>query len=342
MVNTASLAGGFEYSDCFFSENDAGFSFSFIRKVLQHGGYAMNYMELISADWRDGIWHCALRDHVAGEAFGVRARTLVNAAGPYADRINAMLGIQSRFRHIFSEGAHIIVPQVTSTRHVLTFFASDGRLFFMIPMGDRTCIGTTDRRVETIVDTPSPADVDFLLDNANTLLKLETPLTRDDIISTRCGVRPLVVRREDNVGDEEWTALSRKHEIDVHAERKVLTIYGGKLTDCLNVGEEAAEIVESFGIALDRTHDWFGEEPEAPDHDSGGKIIGNYGRRELERMARAGMVVHLEDFVRRRTLLELTRGRTALKSDPGLREASRILFGEKAEAELGRYAGSSG
>ncbi len=341
MVKTAHLAGGIEYSDCYFSENDAGFTFGFIRKVLQNGNSAINYMELIAADWRDGHWHCAVRDQVTGEAFGVRAKVLVNAAGPYADRVHDMLGIESAFQHVFSEGAHIIVPQVTATRHVLTFFASDGRLFFMIPMGERTCIGTTDRRVENIVDAPADEDVDFLISNANRLLTLEKPLTTDDVIATRCGVRPLVIRREDTVGDEEWTALSRKHEIDVHPEKNLLTIYGGKLTDCLNVGDEAADIVESFGIALKQSECWYGEAPETADSDTSEKVIGNLGRADLERMADEEMVVHLEDFLRRRTMIELTMGRIALKSNPGLREAAKILFGEAADAELERYFGSS-
>ncbi len=340
MVNADHLVGGLEYSDGYLVENDARFTFGFIRDVLENGSNAVNYMELVSADWRDGVWHCTVHDLIKGEAFGVRARTLVNAAGPFADRVNALLGIDSAFKHIFSKGAHIIVPRITDTKNVLTFFASDGRLFFMVPMGNRTCIGTTDTRVDNVVAEPTTDDVQFLLDNANSLLALEMPLTKNDVIATRCGVRPLVVRKGAAVENAEWTALSRKHEIDIHSAKKMLTVYGGKLTDCLNVGDEVADAVQSFGITLNRSITWYGEKTQR-EQTSKNLIIENYSRSELQRMAKMEMVVHLDDFLRRRTMLELTLGKAALRAEPGLQEATHILFGSEAEAELHRYFGTT-
>ena len=337
MVNTSHLVGGMEYSDCYLVENDARFTFGFIRQALKAGGNAMNYMELISSDWQYEHWHCTLRDHVSGEVFALQTRTLINAAGPFADRINAMIGIDPAFKHIFSKGTHIIVPQITRTEHVLTFFASDGRLFFMVPMGNRTCIGTTDTRVDSVIVEPTSEDIDFLLSNANSLLALEKPLTANDVVATRCGVRPLAVGKDAEIGNTEWMALSRKHEIDVHTEKKMCSIYGGKLTDCLNVGDEITSIIRSFGVTLNRSNRWHAEDAYATQCDSEEPIIGNIGRQQIQRMAECEMVVHLEDFLRRRTMLELTMGREALRFDPGLREAATILFGEHAEEELDRY-----
>ncbi len=378
MVNTESLVGGIEYSDCYFVENDTRFAFGFIRKVLQKGSNAINYMELVRAEWRNGLWDCTLRDHVSDTTVALKAKTLVNAAGPYADRINAMHGIDSPFKHVFSKGAHIIVPQITKTRHVLTFFASDGRLFFMIPMGEKTCIGTTDTRVDSAVAEPTDDDVAFLLENANALLKLEKPLTKKDVIAQRCGVRPLVVKKGIDVGDAEWTALSRKHEIDVHRDRSLCSIYGGKLTDCINVGEEVAAIIASFGVAsFPSLEPWYGEpsqqkkvrfESECKRYGLGedqtarlwrryGKdafqllerfrnnssmteiVFENFLRAELHHMAKNEMVVHLEDFFRRRSQLALTHHRSTLHCNTGLKEAAKILFGDAADAELERYFG---
>ncbi len=337
MVNTAPLAGGLEYSDCYLIQNDTRFAFGFIRNMLKNGGSAINYMELVSAEQRDGLWQCTLRNQVDGEAHSLRTKTIINAAGPFVDRVNDLLGIESAFKHIFSKGAHIIVPQITPIKQVLTFFASDGRLFFMVPMGERTCIGTTDTRVDNEVAEPTADDVDFLLSNANALLALDQPLTKNDVIATRCGVRPLAVRKDADVGNTEWMALSRKHEIDLHPKEKVLSIYGGKLTDCLNVGDEVAGMIESFGIALNPAKQWYGEEsqPEIPANDE--CILGPIYRSEIQRMAEEEMVVHLEDFLRRRTMLELTMGKETLRSDPGLREAAIILFGDAADRELNRY-----
>ena len=376
MVNTDALVGGLEYSDCYFVENDTRFAFSFIRRVLMKGCNAINYMELTAAEWKNGRWHCTLLDHTSGKTVTLTAKTLVNAAGPFADKINTQFNIDSPFKHIFSKGAHIIVPQITKTRHVLTFFASDGRLFFMIPMSDRTCIGTTDTRVDSETASPSEDDVAFLLKNANALLNLETPLTKNDVIAQRCGVRPLVVKKETEVGNAEWTALSRKHEIDSHPGQNLCTIYGGKLTDCINVGEEVSEIVESFGITLFQgLESWYGEPNQQKKirfktecktlgltdeqstrlwrrygraafqclerirHDPamGENVLKKVLRAELHHIAEYEMVVHLDDFFRRRTRLALIHHRAALRCDPGLPEAARILFGQNAETEIDRY-----
>jgi alpha-glycerophosphate oxidase/glycerol-3-phosphate dehydrogenase len=260
VINTRKLVGGLEYSDCYFMDNDTRFCFGFIRKAIDQGCNAINYMELIAAEWRDGLWHCTLQDHVSSETISLQARSLINAGGPFTDKVEELLEIDSTFKHIFSKGVHIIVPPVAKVRHVLTFFASDGRLFFMIPMGPCTCIGTTDTRVDSEKTEPTSEDVEFLLSNANALLNLEKPLAQNDIISKRCGVRPLVVRQEATVENADWTELSRKHEIDIHPDRKMLSIYGGKLTDCINVGEEVTEIIESFGIELNPSEEpWYGE-----------------------------------------------------------------------------------
>lgn len=347
MVNTQPLAGGVEYSDCYFVENDARFVFGFVRKALDRGCRAINYMELVAAEWRDGLWHCRLEDQLSGETIEIKAKTLINAAGPFADKVGRLLGIESAYKHVFSKGTHIIVPQITKTRHVLTFFASDGRLFFMVPMGDRTCIGTTDTRVDNETVEPTGDDVAFLLANANALLKLAKPLTQEDVIAQRCGVRPLVVKRDADVGNVEWSTLSRKHKIDLHPERKVLGIYGGKLTDCLNVGEEVSDIIESFGIPLMQSDQWYGETGQSQEKDDPSMadiVIGGYTRAELLHIAETEMVVHLADFLRRRSQLEPTIGRTALLNDPGLEEAARILFGDNARRELEAYgtAGEKG
>ena len=89
-----------------------------------------------------------------------------------------------------------------------------------------------------------------MLDNINKRLNLAKPLTRDDIIAERCGVRPLVVKSEGKVVDGDWTKLSRKHVVETRKETRHVCIYGGKLTDCINVGNEVSEVVNALGINL--------------------------------------------------------------------------------------------
>ena len=77
----------------------------------------------------------------------------------------------------------------------------------------------------------------------------------------------VVKRGGDDQADVDWTKLSRRHEIEVDGDRKVISIFGGKLTDCLNVGEEVADAVEELGVPLEKdNHNWYGE-PARATHD---------------------------------------------------------------------------
>ena len=148
---------------------------------------------------------------------------------------------------------------------MLAFYDNTGRLFYVIPMGRRSVIGTTDTRIDTPYTEVTDEDRDFLLDQINSKLNLSQPLTPDDVIADRSGVRPLVVKAGgDDQQDVDWTKLSRKHEIETDETRQVISIFGGKLTDCLNVGEEIADEVERLGVPLEKdTYTWYGEPAKA-------------------------------------------------------------------------------
>ena len=125
------------------------------------------------------------------------------------------------------------------------------RLFFAIPMANRTCIGTTDTRVDAPDTAVTDQDRMFVLSNINSRLKLPRPLTRADIIAERCGVRPLVVPKGSDVAMD-FLQLSRRHVVETTGERRQLSIFGGKLTDCINVGEEVCRQVAGLGVPLTR------------------------------------------------------------------------------------------
>ncbi|MBW2942032.1 glycerol-3-phosphate dehydrogenase/oxidase [Zhongshania aquimaris] len=258
VINTSQAAGGFEYSDCYLYDNDARFVFNFIRSSLNYGCIAANYVESLGSERKGGLWRTRLKDNLSGETFTVRSRVLINACGPYVDTHNQLTGQHTEHRHLFSKGVHLIVDRVSDTQRILTFFASDGRLFFVIPMGPKTCIGTTDTQEASPEVEMTAADRQFVLDNVNALLNLERPLTVDDVIAERCGVRPLALKGQDGVAD--WVKLSRKHAIDISHKDQHLSIFGGKLTDCLNVGDEVSDVVAKLGVAVPYPEKcWYGE-----------------------------------------------------------------------------------
>ncbi|XXY40603.1 FAD-dependent oxidoreductase [Sorangium sp. So ce260] len=384
IVNLDGCDGGFEYSDAYLVDNDARFVWGFVRAALDHGARAANYVESLGARREGDAWLTRARDIATGRELTIRARVLVNACGPFVDAHNALTGQRTSHRHVFSKGIHLIVDRLTPSRRVLTFFADDGRLFFVIPMGARTCIGTTDTRVEGPRAAVTPEDRRFVLSNINKRLNLPRPLVEADIIAERCGVRPLAVA--DGGGGEDWLQLSRKHAIEVNRAEAHVSIFGGKLTDCINVGDEICAAVQELGVALPRpAQRWYGEPGEevrqeffrragvlgldalTPPRSSerlSARLWRRYGARALELLddirsdprmadaliegaedvrceiahaARHEMIVKLEDFLRRRTKISLLVRRDELARSPGLREASRLLFGDDADRRLEEY-----
>ena len=258
VINTSTAAGGLEYSDCYLYDNDARFVFNFVRKSLNFGCIAANYVKALSSTRQGDEWLTQIRDEVSGEISEIRSQALINACGPWADTENTSTGQATVHHHLFSKGVHLIVDQITDNKRVLTFFASDGRMFFLIPMGPKTCIGTTDAQVSSPEVGVSEEDRNFILENANALLDINPPLTRANVVAERVGVRPLVVEGEG--GEADWVQLSRKHIIEVDEARRHLSIFGGKLTDCLNVGDEIADHVEQLGISVPQADNrWYGE-----------------------------------------------------------------------------------
>jgi len=258
VINTSNVQGGFEYSDCYLHDNDARFVFNFIRTAMNYDCIAANYIESLGSKRENGTWVTEARNTITGDTLTISSKVLINACGPWVDNHNQLTGQVTDHRHLFSRGVHLIVDKITDNKRVLAFFASDGRLFFIIPMGPKTCIGTTDDQVDKPETEVTDKDREFILNNVNALLDLKEPLNKSSIIAERCGVRPLAQKGGDGVAD--WVKLSRKHAIDVNHEDQHLSIFGGKLTDSLNVGNEVATIVRELNIDMPfQTKKWYGE-----------------------------------------------------------------------------------
>jgi glycerol-3-phosphate dehydrogenase len=389
VIDTRTARGAVQYQDAYLVDNDSRFVFSFVRSAIEAGAAVANYVELVSAERVGDRWACRLRDTDCGDELTTTARVVVNATGPFVDDLNASWGLTTEHRILYSKGIHLVVPRLTTTRHdrVLAFFDDTQRLFYVIPMGRRSVIGTTDTRVDTPYTEVTDEDRDFLLHQINARLDRPEPLTRDDVIAERSGVRPLVVRRgSGDQSDADWTSLSRRHEVEGDAERAVVTVFGGKLTDCLNVGEEVAALVQSLGVPLEKDlHNWYGEPASATrtefyrqarlcrldslrtkpgtepltdrlwrrygrrafglleairaDPTMGEDIMGSadYLRAELYNAAEHEMIVTLDDFMRRRSKIDLVVRDRDILGSPGLREVAEILFGDHAERRLADY-----
>ncbi|MDH4171981.1 MAG: FAD-dependent oxidoreductase, partial [Acidimicrobiia bacterium] len=144
VIDTSNVRGGIEYYDAVLNDNDARFVFGFVRSALDVGAVCANYVEMVGAQRVGESWELDLVDRESDARFTARARVIVNAAGPFVDELNGAWNLRTEHRIVYSKGIHLVVPRLTPHRRVLAFFDDTQRLFYVIPMGRRSVIGTTD------------------------------------------------------------------------------------------------------------------------------------------------------------------------------------------------------
>lgn len=250
-----------EYFDAELPDNDSRFVWDFIQTAKALGATCLNYKEVKDANF-NGSWEISFEDSLSGETGKIFAAALVNATGPFANLISEQFRLQNKSRLALSKGVHLIVPKIHSSERVLAFWDEQGRMFYVLPMSDRSMIGTTDTRVSAETKEVTAEDREFLLRQINKEMNLAKPLTESDIIAERSGVRPLVTDGKSGA-EVDWHKLSRKHVVETDAKQKAISLFGGKLTDCLNVAEEVFQEIRRLGLApaSHKTNPWFGEEP---------------------------------------------------------------------------------
>jgi glycerol-3-phosphate dehydrogenase len=175
-------------------------------------------------------------DTVAGQEFEIRARRVINATGVWAGKLVPSVRLRP------SRGSHVVIDGAGFTATSLTVPVPGARSRFVIvlpQLDGRVYIGLTDEPVEEIPDVPTApqSDVDFLLTVASSVLERE--LTREDVLGSYAGLRPLL-QAEGSTAD-----LSRKHAV-LTAPNGVLTIVGGKFTTYRRMAEDA---VDATGLA---------------------------------------------------------------------------------------------
>jgi glycerol-3-phosphate dehydrogenase len=205
------------------------------------------------------VWRATLVDDRRGE-HEVRARAIVNAGGPWVagvlDDIEAT-PTAARVRHV--KGSHIVVPRIHAEDHAYILQNADDRIVFAIPYQRRyTLIGTTDVPVEEY-ERPqiSGQETDYLVELVNRYL--EKPVSRDDIVWTYSGVRPLY-----DDGEANPAAVTRDYVLKLDAgtdgkQPPVLSIYGGKLTTYRKLAEAAVRELRPHFPAM--RGEWTAREP---------------------------------------------------------------------------------
>ncbi|MBU1879063.1 MAG: glycerol-3-phosphate dehydrogenase/oxidase, partial [Chloroflexi bacterium] len=244
------LVGGVVYYDC--RANDARLTLAVVQSAHEHGAVVANHAEVLALLKEDGrVAGAEVVDCTTGERFTVRACVTVNATGVWSDRVRQMDDPGASPMMAPSRGTHIVVPHARLGIRDVVAFTGAGRTRFALKWEDTCIIGTTDPEHAGDLDrvAPSAAEVDELLAATNEVFHAN--LTRDEVISTYAGVRPLVLEE----GKSAYQ-VSRAHKLTESAAG-LLTIAGGKLTTYRRMAQDTVDRVvrklqDEFGVRAKR------------------------------------------------------------------------------------------
>jgi glycerol-3-phosphate dehydrogenase len=256
------FARGFEYSDCFV--DDARLVVLNARDAARRGALVRTRCEVVAARRDADGWEVEVCDRAAGATRTVRARVLVNAAGPWVAKVlGGALGVAPKAKVRLVQGSHIVVRRLVDHDRAYIFQTKDERIVFAIPYErDFTLIGTTDRDYtgDPALAAASDGEIDYLLAEIGGYFR--RAIGREDIVWTYSGVRPLY-----DDGASEARAATRDYVLEVEAKdgAPVLSVFGGKITTYRRLALEALEALERIAPALPpatgEAPGWTGEQP---------------------------------------------------------------------------------
>jgi glycerol-3-phosphate dehydrogenase len=228
------------YEEGVLRESDARFVLHWITPHQNEEQVPLNYCAVGDGVYhaRDGNWALQLHDTLGPNQVTARARVVVNCAGVWTDEVNRRFGIRSPVRHLLSKGVYLGLRRPTEHRSPLVFeMGEHGDVLTLLPWGPVSLWGPTETRVEDIASgyRADSEDLAFLLEHARR--ELDPAPTRDDIVSLRCGIRPLVVPASFDK-DVYPLNISRRHRLVVDSDRPWLSFYGGKLTNCVDAAAD--------------------------------------------------------------------------------------------------------
>jgi glycerol-3-phosphate dehydrogenase len=234
------LRGAMHYYDCW--TDDARLTLETAEGAITAGAVVCNHVG-VDAFLRDGaaLGGARVTDRVTGTSLTVQAKQIVNATGPWLDRVRRLDDPAAAPVLRLTKGVHVVVPRDrVGNRHAIVLRAPrDGRVMFAIPWEDQTLVGTTDTDYDARPeDVAADADdVRYLLDAVNSYFP-EAKLAERDVIGAYAGLRPLVAPAE----AESPSETSREEEIFESASG-LLSLGGGKLTTYRRVAEKVVDRV---------------------------------------------------------------------------------------------------
>ena len=232
--------------------DDARLTIENIKTSLQYGSEALNYVEVKEFVYADEkVAGVKVKDVISESEFEIKAKYVVNAAGPWVDDLRRVNDSEKEKRLHLTKGVHLVFPyEKLPVRQSVYFDIPDGRMMFAIPRGKVTYVGTTDTNFNKDKDNVRVdlADAIYLLSAVNNMFP-KLNLEMADIVSSWAGLRPLIHEEGKSASE-----LSRKDEIFT-SDTGLISIAGGKLTGYRKMAERvvdriAKKMEEEYGQEL--------------------------------------------------------------------------------------------
>jgi glycerol-3-phosphate dehydrogenase len=205
--------------------DDARHTMALARTAASHGAHVASRAQVIELVREAGrVVGAVVRDLESGKDYRIKARSVINATGVWTDEMQQLLGEEGEFTVKASKGIHILVPRDRIKAKVGMILRTPTSVLFTIPWHNHWIIGTTDTEydLDKADPTASAEDIEYVLGQANRVLKQK--LTKDDIVGTYAGLRPLVAGNADSTAK-----LSREHLV-IETTPGMIVVAGGKYT----------------------------------------------------------------------------------------------------------------
>ncbi|MGC5616446.1 glycerol-3-phosphate dehydrogenase/oxidase [Georgenia sp. Z1491] len=237
-LDPETLIGGIRFYDA--RVDDARLVMTLVRTAQGFGAHAASRSQVTSivTDASGRATGAIVRDLETGRAITVRAKHVIGATGVWTEETESLGGAEGGLQVLASKGIHIVVPKERIKGRTGVFLRTEKSVLFIIPWQRYWVIGTTDTKWTEQVDSPvaTSEDIDYVLEQANAVLS--DKLTREDIIGTYAGLRPLL--QPVDKGDGESTKVSREHTV-TNPQPGLTVIAGGKLTSYRIMAEDAVD-----------------------------------------------------------------------------------------------------
>ena len=216
--------------------NDARLCLANVRAAAEAGATVLNYAEVRELRIAGGrVVGAEVLNRETGDPVSVAARTVVNATGPWVDRVRRLEAPSAPPSSRLSKGVHVLVPQPEGWSAALTIPQDDVRVSFAVPWGGMLLLGTTDERYDGDPDALEPTEADIAQVLAEAARALEGSVVDP------AGVRASFAGLRVLPGSDERTASARRETVIERGPAGMLSIAGGKLTTYRRIALDALE-----------------------------------------------------------------------------------------------------